>query len=369
MWVVTRYDDVRGALQRDGTVFSAVGQTSRALGHLTAEQHQELESLERLFSAGLLWSDPPDHTRIRSVVNKALTPLDAERMRPAVELIVRAQVAALPRKQCFDLVEMLAEPVPVVVLAALMGIPGADVPRFRGWAQVLAAFLGTPRPDAELAVAAQKVVAEAGDFIGWLRRERAEEPGDDVVSRLVTLEQAGNRLGADEFTATVIVLLVGGHRTTTALISNSVLALASSPDQLQALREQKIPVARAVEEFLRFESPHQRTLRIARQDTLIGDRLIAEGDVVALLNGSANRDESRFSEADRLLLDRHPNRHLALAEGIHFCLGAPVARMEAAIVIDALVNRVTRLETVDARPTWLENYTLRALTNLNVMVA
>ena len=170
MWMVSRYEDVRTVLLKDGTTFSAVGQTSAALAHLSSVEHSQLESLQRIFSAGLLWSDPPDHTRIRSAVNKALTPHDAERMRPRLDGIIASVVDELPVGEAFDFVERVAAPVPVSVLAALLGIRDEDVPRFRAWADTLAAFIGSPRPTADLALAAQACVLAAGEFIGWLRR-------------------------------------------------------------------------------------------------------------------------------------------------------------------------------------------------------
>ena len=190
MWMVSRYEDVRTVLLKDGTTFSAVGQTSAALAHLSSVEHSQLESLQRIFSAGLLWSDPPDHTRIRSAVNKALTPHDAERMRPRLDGIIASVVDELPVGEAFDFVERVAAPVPVSVLAALLGIRDEDVPRFRAWADTLAAFIGSPRPTADLALAAQACVLEAGEFIGWLRERRRREPTDDVITRLVTEPRA-----------------------------------------------------------------------------------------------------------------------------------------------------------------------------------
>ena len=366
MWMVSRYEDVRTVLLKDGTTFSAVGQTSAALAHLSSVEHSQLESLQRIFSAGLLWSDPPDHTRIRSAVNKALTPHDAERMRPRLDGIIASVVDELPVGEAFDFVERVAAPVPVSVLAALLGIRDEDVPRFRAWADTLAAFIGSPRPTADLALAAQACVLEAGEFIGWLRERRRREPTDDVITRLVTEPRATDALTDDEFTATIIVLLVGGHRTTTALIASSILALAHHPDQERALRGQPSLITTAVEEFLRFEGPHQRTIRIAREDSSIGDRPVATGEVVALRNGAANRDPDQFPDADDLRLDRTPNRHLALSAGLHFCIGAPLARLEGASAVTAMLRRFSRLEVLEDEPSWLENYTLGSLTRLTI---
>jgi cytochrome P450 len=364
MWMITRSDDVRSVLRLDGSLYSAVGQTTAAIAHLPAAQRGSLQPLERLFSAGLLWSDPPDHTRIRAVVNKALSPRDLEQMHPRVEAIIGDALDHLAGGEEFDLIEDFATFVPVTVLAGLLGIPDTDVGRFRSWADTLAAFIGSTRPSGELASRAQACVLEARDYIAWLADQRRAEPGDDVVSRLVADRPSGEALSEDEFQATVIVLLVGGHRTTTALIGNSVLALLQNPDQQSLLRARPDLIRTAVEEFLRYESPHQRTLRVARADTTIADRAIRAGDVVALLNGSANRDPAQFSDPDRLVLERWPNRHLAFSTGVHFCIGAPLARIECAAAVSGILERFSRLELVEKQPTWLENYTLRTLTQL-----
>jgi cytochrome P450 len=369
MWLVTRYRDVQQVLRHDGTLWSAVGQTSAALAHLPPDQRAELGGMERLFSAGLLWSDPPDHTRIRAVVNKAMRPRDAEAMRPRIQGIVAELLDEIDPDRPFDLVGKFAALVPVTVLAELLGIPSADVPRFRSWADTLAAFLGSPRPSAELALAAQDTVLETREFIDRLATERRERPADDVVSRLVAARHSGAVLSDDEFHATLIVLLIGGHRTTSALIGNAVLALLRHPDALNALRLGRAEIVTAVEEFLRYDSPHQRTIRIAREDTRVGDHQIAAGGVVALLNGAANRDPDQFEDPDELRLDRSPNRHLTLSAGIHFCIGAPLARIEGAAAIGGFVARFPDLELLEDPPVWLENHTLRTLTRLRLRAA
>jgi cytochrome P450 len=375
MWLVTRYHDVQEVLRHDGTLWSAVGQTSAALAHLPPDQRAELSGLERLFSAGLLWSDPPDHTRIRAVVNKAMRPRDAEEMRPRIHGIVAEALDQIEEhhgegaREPFDLVAEFAALIPVTVLAELLGIPPADVPRFRAWADTLAAFLGSPRPTAELAIAAQDTVLEARKFINRLAAERRARPADDVISRLVAARHAGAALSEDEFHATLIVLLIGGHRTTTALIGNAVLALMRHPDASRDLHKGRVQIAPAVEEFLRYDSPHQRTIRIAREDTRIGGQPIAAGEVVALLNGAANRDPDQFEVPDELRLDRAPNRHVTLSAGIHFCIGAPLARIEGAAAIGGFLARFPNLELLEDPPVWLENHTLRTVTRLRLRAA
>lgn len=369
IWLVSRYRDAQEVLRLDGTLYSAVGQTSAVLAHLPPEQRLELDTLERLFSAGLLWSDPPDHTRIRSVVNKAMPPRIAEAMRPRIHQIVDERLDAIDPGQPFDLVADFAAIVPVTVLAELLGIPRDEVPRFRQWANALAAFIGSPQPSWELAAAAKTAALEAREFIERLAHVRRRHPDEGGVSRLVAARDAGAALSDDEFHATVTVLLVGGHRTTTALIGNAVLALLRHPEALDGLRDGRVDRALAVEEFLRYDSPHQRTIRVAMDDATIGDRRIRKGDVLALLVGSANRDNQQFPDPDDLVLDRSPNRHLSLSAGIHFCLGAPLARIEAATAIVGLIQRFPSLQLLEDPPRWLDNHTLRTVTTLRVRAA
>jgi cytochrome P450 len=372
MWLVTRYHDAQEVLRHDGTAWSAVGQTSAALAYLPRDQRAELGGLERLFSAGLLWSDPPDHTRIRAVVNKAMRPRDAQAMRPRIHGIVAEALDRIEERhgkgarEPFDLVAEFAALIPVTVLAELLGVPEADAPRFRAWADTLAAFLGSPRPSLQLARAAQDAVLETREFIDRLAAERRDRPADDAVSRLVAARHAGAALSDDEFHATLIVLLIGGHRTTSALIGNAVLALLRNPDALLAVREGRVQIAAAVEESLRYDSPHKRTIRIAREDMRIGEQPIAAGEVVAVLNGAANRDPEQFEDPDELRLDRSPNKHLTLSAGIHFCIGAPLARIEGAAAIGGFLTRFPDLELLEDPPVWLENHTLRTLTRLRL---
>ena len=358
-WVASRYDDVAEALRRDGRDLSAVGQTSAALGHLAPGDRATLEPIERLFSAGLLWSDPPDHSRIRAAVNKALNPRELERMEPRVTEVVERAVARLPRDEPFDVVERYAAPVPIAVLAALLGIPAAEVPRVRLWADRLADFMGDPRPSRELALEAQAVVLEARAVVEGLIERGAE----GVIGRLAALRASGAAISADELHATILVLLVGGHRTTAAGIASGILHLARRPDWRSQLRSDPSRLPGAVEELLRFESPHQRTVRIARRRLTLGGRTLREGDVVMLLNGAANRDDGRFSAAHELQAGRDARRHLAFSAGIHFCIGAPLARIELRSALGAFLDRYPEYHPV-REPAWLDNRTLRTLTAL-----
>jgi cytochrome P450 len=358
-WVATRYDDVAEALRHDGIDLSAVGQTTTALSHLQPDVRTMLEPIERLFSAGLLWSDPPDHSRIRATVNKALNPRDLERMGPLVVGTVKGAVDSLPLDRPFDVVARFAAPVPVAVLATLLGIPAADVHRVRSWADRLADFMGDPRPTPDLALDAQDAVLEARAAVEALMASGT----DGVIGRLAALRAAGAPISDDELHATIIVLLVGGHRTTAAAISSSLHALAAHPAWRAEVVADPSRAADAVDELLRYESPHQRTVRIVRRSMKLGGTALAQGDTLMLMNGAANRDERRFEDPEELEPRRDAQRHLAFSRGIHFCIGAPLARLELAAAIRAFLGRYPDYH-VTRPPTWLDNRTLRSLTEL-----
>jgi cytochrome P450 len=280
-------------------------------------------------------------------------------MEPQVLEIVQHAVAALPLDEPFDVVGRFAALVPVTVLAVLLGIPASGVPQVRAWADRLARFMGDPRPSLDLALDAQAAVLEARTAVERL----VEQDVEGVIGRLTRLRRAGAPITDDEFHATIIVLLVGGHRTTAAGIASSILALARDPAGRAELRSEPSTTKAVVEELLRYESPHQRTVRIVRRPMTLGGTDLREGDVVMLMNGSANRDDRRFVRADELDLRRDARRHLAFSAGIHFCTGASLARLELSAALRAFLDRYPDYHLA-REPRWLDNRTLRSLTEL-----
>jgi cytochrome P450 len=280
----------------------------------------------------MLVSDPPDHTRLRTLVSKAFTPRMIDQLRPRIAAIVDDLLAHTDGS--FDVVEDLAYPLPVIVIGELLGIPPEDRETFKGWSAILAASLD-PLVSTQLM---DQATAARSALHAYLRRiiaQRRREPKADLISALVAVEERGEVLTERELVVMCSLLLIAGHETTVNLIGNGTLALLQHPDELQRLRATPALLGSAIEELLRFDSPVQMTGRIVTQDLEIGDQRIKQGDFVLPLLGAANRDPAQFHDPEKLELGRSPNAHVAFGRGIHFCLGAPLARVEAQAAIGA----------------------------------
>jgi cytochrome P450 len=317
------------------------------------------------FAKSMLVSDPPDHTRLRALVSKAFTPRMVEQLRPRIIVIVGELLERMARREGpVDLIADLAYPLPVVVIAELLGVPAEDRVRFQEWSAVMAASLD-PLVSAELA----NQVTIARDWLhAYLRgiiAERRQAPRSDLISALVAVEERGDVLSEPELVVMCTLLLIAGHETTVNLIGNGMLALLRHPDQLQRLREDPSQIALAVEELLRFDSPVQMTGRIALEPVEIGGHTVQPGEWVLPLLGAANHDPAQFTDPERLDLSRNPNPHVAFGRGIHFCLGAPLARLEGQLAIAALIRRFVNLQLA-GEPVRRDQITLRGLQTLPV---
>lgn len=326
------------------------------------------ERLSKMADTLLLFLDPPDHTRIRQLVSKAFTPRTVEQLRPKIDDLVAGLLDDAVAKGEMDLIPDLAYPLPVVVICELLGVPPQDHERFQGWSKTLAAMID-PIADPTLLAGAEKAVIAFDDFFHELLEERRTNPGDDLLTALLQAEEEGERLREDELLSLAILLLVAGHETTMNLIGNGMLALFRHPDELSVLRDDPTRIRNGVEEFLRFDPPVQFTARTATADVLVGDRQMHKGDAAFVLIGAANRDPAQFADPDRLDLARpEANRHLAFSSGIHYCLGAALARVEAQSAIGQLVSRFPNLAQAGderRRP----NINLRGLESLPLQLA
>lgn len=305
-----------------------------------------------------LLMDPPDHTRLRALVSRAFTPRMLERLRPRIESIAARLIEELPEEA--DLVSGYAYPLPVMVITEMLGVPPEDHERFRGWSETLARSLD-PMLSSELVQETDRARAEFGDYFRELIALRRKAPGEDLLSALTHVKE----LSEAELVATCVLLLVAGHETTVNLIANGVLALARH-DAMPHLTKYPERAAAVVEEVLRYDPPVQLTLRFALQDTSLGEVATPAGTPVLALLGAANRDPAAFPDPDRFSLDRKPGRHLAFGLGIHFCLGATLARLEGEIALRALAQAAPGLALVDPAPPYKENLVLRGLAHLPV---
>ena len=316
----------------------------------------------------MLVSDPPDHTRLRALVSKAFTPRMIEQLRPRIVAVVGELLDRMAERQAsVDLIVELAYPLPVVVIAELLGVPAEDRVKFQRWSAVLAASLD-PLVSSELM---DRVVEAREGLHAYLRgiiAERRRQPRADLISALVEVEERGDVLSEPELVVMCTLLLIAGHETTVNLIGNGVLALLQNPDQHARLREDPSLITSAVEELLRFDSPVQMTGRIAAQPVTFDGHSVEPGQWILPLLGAANHDPNQFRDPDRLDLSRTPNAHVAFGRGIHFCLGAPLARLEGQIAIGALVRRFPKL-ALAGEPIRRPQITLRGLQSLPVSVA
>jgi cytochrome P450 len=318
----------------------------------------------------MLVVDPPDHTRLRGLVSKAFTPRMVERMSAQAQAIVDAALDEAARRGGLELVEDLAYPLPVTVIARLLGVPEEDWPRFREWSRVLAASLD-PVAAAMQDEARQAESAAADraiqDYLADIVARRRGAPGDDLISALIAVEERGDVLGERELVVMLVLLLIAGHETTVNLIGNGILALLRNPAQLALLRSRPELLTVAVEELLRWDSPVQLTGRVVGETCELGGRTLRRGEFVLTLLGAANRDPAQFADPDRLDLTRDPNQHFSFGRGIHFCLGAPLARLEGRLAIGSLVRRFPDLR-LDGEPVRSETITLRGLRRLPLTV-
>jgi cytochrome P450 len=316
----------------------------------------------------MLDRDPPDHTRLRGLVSKAFTPRVVEALRPHIQTIVDGLLDRVRGAGKMDLVEDFAYPLPVIVICEMLGVPLEDRERFKTWGLDIARGLDAIwlPPDSDVARRSVAARHELAEYFRDLIGRRRTEPRADLLSGLIAAEEAGDKLSEEELLATCILLLVAGHETTVNLIGNGTLALLRNPDQLERLRRQPDLIGAAVEELLRYDGPVQRTARIPSEDVVIGGRTIPKGEMVMPFMGAADRDPAQFPDPDRLDIARADNRHLAFGWGIHFCLGAPLARVEGQIAIGTLVRRLPDLALATERPEFRQSLTLRGLSSLPV---
>ena len=341
IWFLTRYEDVVAMLVDDERFVRdpALALNDDELAQLRAGMPEDFAFIEN----HMLNKDGADHRRLRRLVTKAFTPRMVEQLRPRIQAIADELVDAVQERREMELVEEFAFPLPITVIAELLGIPVADQHRFREWSDAVV------RPSigpAEL----ERFAALMRDFVTYLRElfdRRRREPADDLVSALLQAEDAGDSLSEEELFSTVILLIVAGHETTVSLIGSAVLALLREPAAVARLRSRPELIPAAVEELLRREAPVDRTLnRWAATDVELGGRTIGRGELVIAILGSADRDPTRFREPDALEIGREDNKHVAFGRGSHYCLGAPLARLETEIALATLLRRLPGLRVV-----------------------
>ncbi|GIX46396.1 MAG: cytochrome P450 [Candidatus Tectimicrobiota bacterium] len=350
-WVVSRYADV-DAILRDHRRF--------ANDPRKCTRSRLLRTPLEAGEPSMLFLDPPDHTRLRSLVSKAFTPQAIAALEPRIRAIVNELLDGIADPAAFDLIEVLAYPLPVIVIAELLGVPPQDRAQFKRWSDQRARIL-EPVLTARERQEAMQAAKELDAYFLRILDARRREPRADLISALVAAEEQGDRLTQAELLVMLRLLLVAGNETTTNLIGNGMLALLRHPDQLHLLRARPELLPSAVEELLRYDAPVQIDARTAVEDVDLHGRHIAKGQAVILLLGAANRDPEVFPHPDTLDIIRQQASHIAFGRGIHHCLGAPLARLEARIAFEALLQRFADLRLLSEEPPWRDNVVLRGL--------
>ena len=357
VWLNTRYEDVLAVL-KDGRF---VKDWRKAMTPEQLAQIPPIPDVLKPLSSNMLDTDPPDHERLRALVSKAFTPRLIERMRGRVQAIADSLLDAVEDQGRMDLIDDYAFPLPITVIAELLGVPAEDRNNFREWSD--AAVSGDSSQD----YVEKVLIPNMHAFLDYLRAmfdEKRENPREDLISALVQAEKAGDKLSEDELLGMVFLLLVAGHETTVNLIGNGMLALLQHPDQLQRLRDEPALIKPAIEELLRYDGPVEAaTERFASEDVPIGETVIPRGEMVLVVLAGADHDPERFPDPDALDITRADNKHLAFGKGIHHCLGAPLARMEGQIAISTLLGRMPNLRLKDSPESlvWRQGLILRGL--------
>ena len=362
VWLLTRYRDVHAVLSDPR--FSV----DRLKAPIIRKNIDRLPSFLQQSVRGLrsmLIMDPPDHTRVRKLVAKAFTPRRIAALRGRIEALVAEELDQMAERGQTDLIHDLAEPLPAIVIAELLGVPPEDHRQFRQWSSQLISAIAArtleERQHASLE-AGQKILSYLSDIIA----ERRAQPRDDLISAMIQAQEENDALSDAELLATSQLVLLAGHETTTNLIGNGALALLREPEQLERLRNDPGLLPMAVEELLRFDGPVQATVRVALEDVEIDEHVIPQGSLVIVSLGAANHDPEVFESPDQLDVGRDPNHHLAFGFATHFCMGARLARLEARVAFGALISRFSEISLVSDAPEYRENPILRGLERLDL---
>lgn len=341
----------------------------KTLGRIFVAKQPESEWSEFnwLHSDSLLDSEPPKHTRLRALVAKAFNRNRIEALRPDIERLTSTLLDGIAEKKNFDIIADYAEPLPVKVIASLLGFPDEDEHLLRPWSQaIVKMYEVNPSRDSQLA--AQAAGREFATYVHGLMQQRKVNPGSDLISELAQVEEAGEKLSTQELIATCVLLLNAGHEASVNGFGNGIVAAWQHPSEWEKLQKQPFLVAEtAVEEFLRFDAPLHFFERTATADTEISGVLIPTGKKIVSLLGSANRDEDIFENADVMNLERNPNPHIGFGAGIHFCLGGPLARLEMSISLPALFARFPNLQLV-GEPVRRPTFSLRGYESISARI-
>ncbi|HEY9532768.1 MAG TPA: cytochrome P450 [Burkholderiales bacterium] len=365
-WVLTRYDDVKRAC------LDTAGMSSDRLrpffATLPSEEAARIAELIRYLTRWMVFRDPPEHTRLRRLAGKVFNVRSIHALRPRIEALTTELLGALRGRAEFDFIGEFAGPLPARVIMDMLGVPSGELARLKRLSDELALFIGSARDSADKYGRAEAATHEMAELFRKLIFERRRRPQAGLLTELVHVEEAGERLTEDELVATCVLLLFAGHETTTHHIANGLRALLQFPEELRALRENPTLAAAAVEELLRYDGPIGAQVRIVQAPQTLHGKDLKIGERVFLLMNAANRDPRAFRDPDRVDLRREGVPHLTFGFGAHICLGFPLARLEGQIALPAVLRRWRRLEIAAPRLEWLDSMVLRGMKAMPVRV-
>jgi cytochrome P450 len=369
-WIVTRYDDVKQVALNNRQISA---DRLMPFFKTNAEyQRGSIESLVRYLTHWMVFRDPPDHTRLRRLFTKAFTPTAVEDLRANIEGVVGHLIDGMEAKarrgEIVDYIADFAYPLPASVIMDLLGVPRADLERVKLWSDDIALFIGTAQVAGNKYLRAEAGAKAMSDYFRTLVEARTAEPRDDMITKLVLARDDRDALSTDEIIGTAILLLFAGHETTSNLIGNGFLYSMKNRDQWERLVADETLAASAVEEWLRYDGPSGALARVAAADVELGGKTIREGQRLFAFMNSANRDPAAFDDPERFDIGRTVNPHVTFGHGIHFCLGAPLARLEAQIAGRRLTERVPRIRLSGTEPEWHDSLILRGVKGLPVIL-
>ena len=367
-WVLTRYEDVKAVCMDKGDRLSS-DRLRPFFATLPSDESQRIQDIVRYLSLWMVFTDPPEHTRLRRLVGKVFSVPAMQGMRPQVEQIADWLVGRIADRDEFDFIADFAGPLPCLVIMALLGVPREHLAEVKRMSDDMALFIGSSRTSPQKYDTAQAATKEMAAFFRELIDLRRREPKEDVLSQLVHLDDGGDRLGDDELVATCILLLFAGHETTTNHIANGLLALMRFPDQMEMLRRDPGLANAAVEELLRYDGPQGAQVRLANVPMELHGKPIGKGDRIFIMLNAANRDERAYPDPDRVDLHRDGPPHLTFGYGIHLCLGFALARVEGQVAFPKVLARWRRIEPATDRLDWINSLVFRGMTALPVRVA
>lgn len=365
-WTISRFADV-SSIYRDARFSRAMGLAS-AFRRLPEAERERTAPLYDAFSKTIPYTDPPYHTRLRGLANKAFTPRVVEQIRPRIQGLLDGLLDAVQEGGRMDVMRDVAYPLPATVIMELLGLPLERRPQFKQWSDDMFATIGVIRRDPQIMTRGLEGLEQATNFLQVFHDQVEKEPKGDLFSALAMVVDEGGRLTREELYANILVLLAAGHETTTNLIGNGTYALLTHPEQMRLLRNDPSLIADAVEEMLRYDNPAQVAYRVAAEDVEIGDKTIRRGQIVNLLLGAANRDPQQFQDPDRFDIRRPGIHQIGFGAGIHYCIGAPLARLEGQVAFSTFLRRFPNMRLEAGQLEWQDHPTFRGLVSLPVIL-